>query len=82
MYTPPPPSPPFRKGEVGGLSLEPNFQKGWGGRDLTGPHLLERVVGKEGSNFFQRVVKGGGGCFNFHIKNKIKSVIFNDKKSL
>ena len=36
---------------------------------LTGPQLLE------GGDFFQ------GGC-NFHIKNKLKSEIFNDKKSL
>ena len=39
---------------------------------LTGPQLS----GKEGMTFFRRV-----GC-NFHIKNKLKSEIFNDKKSL
>ena len=44
-------------------------------RGLTGPQLLEGVAGKEGGDFFQ------GGC-NFHIKNKLKSEIFNDKKSL
>ena len=31
----------------------------------------------EGGDFFQEA----GGC-NFHIKNKLKSEIFNDKKSL
>ena len=33
------------------------------------------VAGKEGGDFFQ------GGC-DFHIKNKLKSEIFNDKKKL
>ena len=43
-----------------------------------GPQLLEGGdAWKEGDDFFQR----GGGC-NFHIKNKWKSEIFNDKKSL
>ena len=61
---------------AGGLSLQPNFQKGgrWGG-GLTGPQLLKGVAGKEGGDFFQ------GGC-NFHISNKLKSETFNDKKSL
>ena len=45
------------------------FSKRW---DLTGPQHLE---GKEEGGFFQ------GGC-NFYIKNKLKSEIFNDKKSL
>ena len=69
-------TPPFLQG---GLSLQPNFQKGG---DLTGPQLLEMVVGKEGvCDFFQEGVEGGGGC-NFHVKKKLKSEIFNDKKSL
>ena len=42
--------------------------------ELTGPQLLERVAGKEGWLF-----SWGWGC-NFHIKNKLKSEIFNDKK--
>ena len=33
------------------------------------------VAGKEGVTFF----RGGGSC-NFHIKNKLKSGILNDKK--
>ena len=33
------------------------------------------LLGKRGGDFFQ------GGC-NFHIKNKVKSEIVNDKKSL
>ena len=41
------------------------------------------VVGKEGFTFFcgggERTV-GGSGAINFHIKNKLKSEIFNDKK--
>ena len=43
--------------------------------DLTGTQLLEGNSGKERDSFFK------GGC-NFHIKNKLKSEIFNDKKSL
>ena len=42
---------------------------------LTGPQLLQEVAGKEGVTFFR------WGC-NFHRKNKLKSEIFNDKKSL
>ena len=42
---------------------------------MTGPQLLERVAGKEGVTFF----RGGGDC-KFHIKNRLKFEIFNDKK--
>ena len=68
-----PPLSPFL--QRGGWGFEPRtkFSKGVGGGDLTGPHLLERVVGKEGSNFFQRVVKGGGGGFQFSHKEKKKN---------
>ena len=60
--------PPFCRG------VEPptKFSERWG---LTGPQLLEGVTRKEGATFFR------GGC-DFHIKNKLKSEIFNDKKSL
>ena len=58
-----------------GLNLQQNFQKEGG---LTGSQLLVGVAGKEGGDFFQRI---NGGC-NFRIKNKLKSEIFNDKKSL
>ena len=61
--------PPFLQG---GLSLQLNFQKG--GRALQDLNFQRGVVGKEGVTFFR------GGC-NFH-KNKLKSEIFNDKKSL
>ena len=61
--------PPFSAGE---FEFPTKFSKRVG---LTGPQLLEGVAGKEGGDFFQ------GGC-NFHIKNKLKSEIFNDKKSL
>ena len=62
----PPPSLFFCWGE---LNLQPNFQKGGVWQDR---NFKRGVAGKEGSDFFQ------GGC-NFHIKNKLKSEIFNDK---
>ena len=69
---PPPLSAGARGGEgAGGVSLQPNFQKGGG---LTGPQLLEGVAGKEGVTFFRGL--------QFSHKNKLKSEIFNDKKSL
>ena len=46
-----------------------NFQKGQGSKR---PQLLEGVARKEGGDFFQ-------GGYNFHIKNKLKSEIFNEK---
>ena len=56
----------------GGVGPPTKLSKRW---SLKGPQLLEGVSGKEGVTFFR------GGC-NFHIKNKLKSEIFNDKKSL
>ena len=56
----------------GGIVCTPPFLLGGG---LTGPQLLEGGCWERGGDFFQ------GGC-NFHIKNKLKSEIFNDKKSL
>ena len=50
-----------------------NFQKGWGG-GLTGPQLSDQGWWERGGYIFQ------GGC-SFQIKNKLKSEIFNDKKS-
>ena len=44
---------------------------------MIGPQLLEGVAGKEGMPFF----RGGREDCNFHIKNKLKSEIFDDKKS-
>ena len=64
------PSPPFYKGG-GELSLQPNFQKGWG---LTEPQLFEGGCWERGGDFFQ------GGC-NFYIKYELKSEMFNDKKN-
>ena len=61
--------------KVLGFQLEPvlaKLTKRWG--DLTGPQLLEGGCWERGGDFFQE------GC-NFHIKNKLKSEIFNDKKS-
>ena len=43
--------------------------------DLTGSQFLEGSSGKDGDDFFQ-----GRGCC-FYIKNKLKSEIFNNKKS-
>ena len=61
--------PPFLQGWV-----EPptKFSKRGG---LAGTQLLEGVAGKEGGDFFQ-------GGLQFSHKNKLKSEIFNDKKSL
>ena len=53
-------------------NLQPNFQKG-GGLDRTS--TFRRGCWVRRGDFFQ------GGC-SFHIKNKLKSEIFNDKKSL
>ena len=60
---------------AGDLILQPNFRKGGAWQDL---NVYRRVAGKEGHDIFQ----GGGGSCNFYIKNKLKSEIFNDKKSL
>ena len=54
-----------------GLSLLLNFQKG----GLTGSQFLVRVAGKDRGEFFR-----GGSSFS--IKNKLKSEMFNDKRSL
>ena len=56
-----------------GSSLLPNFQKGGGG--LAGPPFLEWGGWERGGDFFQE------GC-DFSAKKKLKSGIFNDKKSL
>ena len=49
---------------------------GGGGRGgLTGLQLLEGVAGKDWVTCFRE------HC-NFHLKNKLKSEIFNDKKSV
>ena len=61
-------------GGWGGLSLQPNFQKGGGG--LKGPQLLEGGCWERGGgDFFQ----GGMAIFTHTEK---KSEIVNDKKSL
>ena len=56
---------------AGGLNLLLNFQKGGG---LAGPQFLEGVAGKQWVTF-------QGPC-NVYMKKKLKSEIFNDKKSL
>ena len=55
-------------GMRGGWASDQIFKMG----SLTGYQFLEGVAGKEGLT---------GGC-RFYIKNKPKSGIFNDKKSL
>ena len=52
---------------VGGLNLEPNFQKGGPDRSST---FRGGLLGKRGGGDFFRG-GGGGGC-NFHIKDKKK----------
>ena len=61
-----------RRGGWGGGEPPTKFSKRGG---LTGSQLLERGCWERGGEFFQR------GC-NCHLKNKLKSEIFNDKKSL
>ena len=58
----------------GRLSLQPNFRIG--GDGLHGTSAFRGgLLRKRGINFFKR------GC-NLYIKNKLKSEMFNDKKSL
>ena len=63
--------PPFVQG--GDSASNQILKKGGGG--LTGPQVLEGFAGREGVTFFR-----GGGVQLSH--NKLKSEIFNDKKSL
>ena len=62
------------QGGGGGGGWISNFSKRG---DLTGPQLLEGCCWERGEWLFS-----GGWLCNFHIKNKLKSQIFNDKKSL
>ena len=61
-----------------GEGVEPStkFSKKGGGGSLIGPQRLEGGCWERGGDFFQE-----GAC-NCHIKNKLKSEIFNNKKSL
>ena len=56
------------------IMFTPPFQNG--GLDRTST-FRGGLLGKKGITFF----KGGVG-FSFHVKNKLKSEIFNDKTSL
>ena len=69
-----PPAPPL-SAEGRGERVEPPTKFSKRGGDLTGPQLLEAIAVKEGVTFFR------GRVCNFHTK-KLKSEIFNDKKSL
>ena len=64
--------PPYSAGAEGGVESPTKVSKRWLDRTST---FRGGLLGKRGVTLF-RV-----GC-NFHIKNKIKSEIFNDKKSL
>ena len=66
----PPPSPFLQ----GGRGVEPTT-KFWKSGGLTRPQLLERDCWERGGWLFS----GRGSC-NFHIKNELKSEIFNGKK--
>ena len=70
------PSPPTPHLSAGELSLQPNFQKVVFDRTST---FRGGFLGKRGMTFSSG---GGEGACNFCIKNKLKSEIFNDKKSL
>ena len=71
---PPPLSGEGGDGGWGGVEPLTKFsKKGWGG--LTGSQFLEGVAEKEGVTFFP-------GGLQFLPKNKLKSEMFNDKKSL
>ena len=68
----------------GGLFEPPNkfsqssgWGKGRGGGGLTGSQFLERGCCERGGRLFP----GEWGC-SFYVKNKLKSEIFNDEKSL
>ena len=63
--------PPCLSEGGGGWASNQIFKKGGG---LTEPQLLERDSWEREDDFVH------GGC-DFHIKNKLKSEIFNDKKS-
>ena len=65
-------TPPFLQRRGGGEVQPPTKFSKWGG--LTGPQRLEGVAGKERGDLFQ-------GGLQFSHKNKLKSEIFNDKKS-
>ena len=63
----------------GGWASYQIFKKG----DLAGSQILEWVdetEGVRGGDLFRG--GGGGGGHSFYIKNKLKSEILNDKKSL
>ena len=60
-------------GEKGEVEPPTKFSKSGG---LTGSQLLEVNCWERGGGYFT-----GQGC-NFHIKYKLKSEIFNDKKGL
>ena len=57
---------------AGGVEPPTKFSKRG---SLTGPQLLERGCWERGGDFFQEGLQ-------FSDKNKLKSEIFNDKKSL
>ena len=69
-------TPPSSPASAGGKGVEPptKFSKNGGG-PLTGSQVYKGGCWERGGDFFH------GDC-SFYIKNKLKSEIFNDKKSL
>ena len=63
----------LRGGWGGGVEPPTKFQKGGLNRTST---FRGGLLEKRGVTFSRE-----GGGFNFHIKNKVKSEIFNDKKT-
>ena len=70
------------------LTSNQSFKKAWGRLGRTSTFRGGLLVKRGGGDFIQGGGRalgggggGGGGC-NLHIKNKLKSEIVNDKKSL
>ena len=73
VWNPPPPTLVWGRGRGGGWASYQIFKKG-GAWQV--PNFKRGLAGKEEVTFFR-----GLGC-SFYMKNKLKSEIFNDKKSL
>ena len=71
-----PPHPPFSAGE-GEVEPPTKFSKRGEGGGLTESQFLEgSLLGKQ-----RWLILEGGGC-SFYLKNKLKSEIFKDEKSM
>ena len=63
----------------GGVEHPTKFSKRWG---LDGTSAFRGGYLRKGGDIFHGGEGGGGRGCNFHIKNKLKSEMFNDKKGL